>query len=650
MPGRSEHIVCCLGTSFANESVIQAAAKSAQACNGRLTAIFVERSLTLKYSDEEKTALENNIRLARSLGASIEIVQSEDVAFTISEYCRINNVTQLVLGRTNMKNRLFSWRPSLSGQLMQLLPDLDLHIIPDYTIHHPTKRRFAKKVGLKTLVPDLAKTSLMLLIATGFCFMFDKMGVDEAVIAPIYLLAVLLTAINTESWVWSAASAVLSIVLFNFLFAAPRYSLEYYNRDYFLIFAVTLVISLIAGFVGSLLHKTNVQSSLSSWRTRTLLDTSHLLQSASEPAEIIPALAQKISQVTEKDVLFLSWSKGALRDLQSFPYGSNPLFFTDSIEQDRETARKAALQNVSTGAGTSIDAECAWTFFPWATPHKLYGVVGVHFGKEIQDSMEISMIRAMILEGALVLENRIQEREVQEIRLQNQSAQLRSNMLRAISHDLRTPLTSIIGNVETLSAAAGEADPHTLRTLCSSITHSSTILSNMVENLLSAAKLDNGTMPLRLSPEMMEDVLQASVQSMHNLGTSHTLQLLPVDDILMCRMDARLIAQVVSNMIINAMQHTPDDTVVTVRAYEKEGNAVVEVADTGPGIPDEMKPRIFDLFFTGAGSVVDSTRSLGLGLYLCKAIVEAHKGTISVEDNTPNGALFSFALPLMPLE
>lgn len=646
---RSELIVCCLGTSFANENVISAAAKAAAACGGRLCAVFVEQSSSFRYSDEEKRALENNIRIARSFGASVEIIESDDVAFTLSEFCRINNATQLVLGRSNMKSRFMFWNKSLSEELMALLPDLDLHVIPDYTIHRPTRRQYAKKFRGASAASDLLKTLLMLSIATILCFFFDKMGVDEAVIAPVYLLAVLITAINTESWIWSAMSAVCSILLFNFLFAAPRFSLQYYNRDYFLIFGITLILSLIAGFVGSQLHRTNVQAAQSSWRTKTLLDTTHLLQSAATPGEIVPSLAQMISRVSDKDVLFYSWTNGTLRDLQSFPAAGNELFFKDAVEADRETALKAARQNISTGAGTSTDTDCSWTFFPWSTPHKLYGVLGVRFGHEIQDSMELSMIRSMIAEAALVLENRVQEKEVQEIRLQNQSAQLRSNMLRAISHDLRTPLTSIVGNVQTLPVVMETQDAAQIRQIVTNITKSSVVLSNMVENLLTAAKLDNGTMPLRLSPEMMEDVIGAAVQSLSGSCEDHNLVIEPVEDILMCKMDGALVAQVISNMILNAVQHTPAGTDIYVRAYEKDGQAVVEIADTGPGVRDEIKPRIFDIFFTGAGSVVDSTRSLGLGLYLCKAIVEAHQGSISVADNTPKGAVFSFCLPLMEL-
>ena len=166
-----------------------------------------------------------------------------------------------------------------------------------------------------------------------------------------------------------------------------------------------------------------------------------------------------------------------------------------------------------------------------------------------------------------------------------------------------------------------------------------------MENLLSITRLEEGRVNFNMSSQLMDEVMEEAVSHMKRKNIKHPITVEYKDEILMAKMDAKLIIQVVLNLIDNATKYTPEGTEIRITAGKKDDNLYVSVADCGVGIPDEMKERVFEMFFTGNHKIADSRRSLGLGLSLCKSIIEAHGGEITLTDNIPHGAIFSFTLP-----
>ncbi len=224
--------------------------------------------------------------------------------------------------------------------------------------------------------------------------------------------------------------------------------------------------------------------------------------------------------------------------------------------------------------------------------------------------------------------------------------EIRANLLRTISHDLRTPLTTISGNADNLLCNAGSFDEETKKQIYSDIYDDSMWLIDLVENLLYATRIEEGRMTLRTSTELLSEILEESMQHVKRKAAAHSMIVVCEDDLLLVRADAKLIVQVITNIVDNALKYTPAGSVITLTAGKANGMAEIQIADTGKGIPDEEKQKVFDKFYCGKNKIADNRRSLGLGLYLCKAIVEAHGGTIRVTDNLPKGAVFSFTLPL----
>lgn len=280
----------------------------------------------------------------------------------------------------------------------------------------------------------------------------------------------------------------------------------------------------------------------------------------------------------------------------------------------------------------------------------VYGVAGIAVNGTPLDSFENSVLLSILGECALALENIKNAKEKEEAAVLAQNEQLRANLLRAISHDLRTPLTAISGSADNLLANYKKMDDALREQTFTDIYDDSMWLINLVENLLAVTRIEGGQVNLTRSIELMDEVVSEALKHINRKSKEHTIRVTSGKDFILAHIDAKLIVQVIINLVDNAIKYTPVGSVIEIHTDQKEQWVTVSVSDNGPGIPDEQKPRIFDMFYSGANKVVDSRRSLGLGLSLCKSIVTAHGGTISVSDNQPNGTAFKFTLPAGEVE
>ena len=175
-------------------------------------------------------------------------------------------------------------------------------------------------------------------------------------------------------------------------------------------------------------------------------------------------------------------------------------------------------------------------------------------------------------------------------------------------------------------------------------------LINLVENLLSVSRLEEGRMQIHLTTELMDEVVAEALRHISRRSSAYRLDVQSGEEYLLARIDARLIVQVLINIIDNAIKYTPPGSEIRIRWRRQGDSILVSVADNGPGIPDEAKPRIFDMFYSASNAIGDSRRSMGLGLALCKSIVNAHGGEITVADQEPHGAIFTFSIPAGEVE
>ena len=272
-------------------------------------------------------------------------------------------------------------------------------------------------------------------------------------------------------------------------------------------------------------------------------------------------------------------------------------------------------------------------------------VAGIAIGSgEKPDAFEKNLMVAILDECGLAVERERIARVKQQAEETARQEALRANLLRAISHDLRTPLTSISGNAGILMERGNALDEVKKQSLYTSIYDDAMWLIALVENLLSITRMENGSVKLHIQPELLDEVFGEALSHLDRNAVRHVIAVHLEGDLLMADMDARLIVQVLINILNNAVKYTPEGSHIDLSACREGERVRISIADDGPGIPDGSKEKLFDMFYTANNARGDGRRGLGLGLALCRSIVTAHGSTITVADNPPRGSVFSFTL------
>lgn len=643
-----ERILVCLSSSPSNGKIIRTAAQMAEAFNGTLTALFVETPLAGKMGKEDQERLKENIKLAKQSGAEIETVYGDDISFQIAEFARLSGITRIVIGRSAAKKKGIFAGTSLVEKLIDHAPEMEIYIIPDSQMGPEVIRkwnRLAQKndFSLKAAVQSAG----ILFAATAAGWMFEKLKLTDANIITVYILGVLLISIVTEGWFYSFSATIASVLVFNFLFTAPRFTLRAYDRSYPFTFAVMFLAALITGSLASRLKQHAGQAARDAYRLKVLLDTNQLLQQAKGKSEILEGTAQQIVKLLKRETVIYDVKNGKLgQPLHTIPQGGEILVENETCEE--QAAVWALENNRHAGTGTDHFKQAKRQYLAIRVNSTVYGVVGIMIQKQPLDAFENSVLLSILGECALALENDKNVREKEEAAILAKNEQLRANLLRTISHDLRTPLTSISGNANNLLYNESCLDAQMRRQIYGDIYDDSMWLIDLVENLLSVTRIEEGRMQIRQSAELVDEVIREALKHTGQSRTGRTIKVEEEDELILAKMDARLIVQVLINLIGNAVKYTPQGTDITVQVKkEKTENSqvIISVCDLGDGIPDDRKERVFDMFYTGGDQVADSRRSLGLGLGLCRSIINAHGGKIWISDNIPHGAVVTFTLP-----
>ena len=651
----SERILVCVSPAPTNPRIVRAAARMAKAFRGELVALFVEGPHTQGMSEEEHSRLSANIALAEQLGAHMETVYGDDIAFQIAEFARLSGISKIVMGRTGELhgvNRALFGRKSLVEQLIAIAPNLDIYIIPDQAAPDARRRDRREHGGFRPpRGRDMALTLGLSLLATAIGTYFRHLGFADSSIISLYILTALLTAVTTTGRICTIVSSVLSVVLYNFCFVTPLFSLDSYDRSYLVTFAIMFATAMVASELTVRIADNARASAKNAFRTRVLLETNQLLQQAQGfQARARVAMSQLI-KLLRLDIVFYPASGDLLGDALYEPAGRQDRSASILTEYERAVATWTFTNNKHAGASTRTLPEAQCLYLAVRAGKEVFGVIGIALEGRSLEAFENSIVLSIVGECALALESDRAAREREEAAVLAKNEQLRANLLRSIGHDLRTPLTAISGSAAILRKSDEKLSLGQRCDLADAIYHDSLWLIDTVENLLAITRVEDGTIRLNLTSELIDEVIEAALSHVAQASRGRTVTIEHTDDILLVRIDVHLIMQVLTNLIMNAFKYTPEDSTVTVSARREGAFVVVDVADDGPGVPDCDKPHIFERFFTSSNArPVDSRRSIGLGLSLCRSIVEAHGGVIEVRDNHPHGAVFRFTLPAEEIE
>ena len=442
---------------------------------------------------------------------------------------------------------------------------------------------------------DCALTALVLALCTLTSWVFFRLDFVSSNYILTYILGVMYINVFTSGLVYGVVASLFSVMLVNYMFIDPFMQFRIRSDD-MVTAVVMLCVSLLCSSLTGRIKVQAAQSERKAYASQVLLEASRSLLGAEDPDTILRITATQLGKLLERPVCFAP-----------------------------------APEHIAPGT----------LILPPPSQTDYRSCPALHEFSTYEHNLALSILDVC----SLALEKEASNRTRREIEEAARQEQLCANLLRSISHDLRTPLTSISGNALILTEKNPLLTEEKRRELSAAIYEDANWLNHLVENLLSITRIEDGRMNLQISPQLMDEMIEEALHHVNRKSCEHTITTQYGDEILLVNVDARLIMQVVVNLVDNAIKYTPVGSVIQISTYRKDHQVVVEVADNGPGIPDRAKAQVFEMFYTGQSRIADSHRSLGLGLPLCRAILTAHGGTLTLRDNIPNGSVFSFALP-----
>ncbi len=657
----SHKIIVCVSPAPSGARILRTAAEVAKAQDSQLIALYVETPTHSAISEESSRRLDANMALAARLGARVETVYGEDVPARIAEYAHVNEADTIILGQSVLPAWKTLFQTPLSDRLSAVLPDKTLMIIPDVSARPQRTLRISQQ-SEHSLLKDAVKLVALLGVATGLGLLFQKAGLQDANIVTLYILCVTLTAVLTSSPAAGIVSAAASVVVFNYLFTEPLFYFTVYDPGYMVTFVIMFIAAFITGTLASRLKEYAQQSSKKAYRTQILLDTYRILGQEDSKGRLMEVTGGQLLKLTGRKILIYPLEGGVpgkvqvlMPDMDEF---SDPAEIRALTAQPGDEEKEIALWTIregkSAGAWTENYSKAGYLFLPVQIHGHSYGVFAIGRGRKELNSFAHSICDSIVGECALALENEYNERAQEEAAMSVKNEQLRTTLLRSISHDLRTPLTSIYGNADNLLSDSGELDEETKKQIYRDIREDSYWLNGVVENLLSVTRLENTQIKLDLEVELINDVIEEALKHTDRNTGNRQVTFVPSQEDMFAQMDASLISQVVINLVNNALKYTPDGSRIMIETGEtlppldemhSRREIVVSVSDNGNGVREEDLPNLFTLFYTGQRNVADSRRGLGLGLGVCRSIVEAHGGNIYAQNLAPHGFRIWFTLP-----
>ena len=621
-----EALLACVGPGAQGEKLVRAAARLAAQLGAPWHAVYVETPALQRLPRARREQVLRVLALAEALGARTATLASDAPAPALARYAREHNLMRLVLGRRAAPRAW--WRRDTAALLATLAPDLELvqvalptdaarpaRVVDDVE-RTPGWRAYAKSVAACAAVTAATAPLLHVLEKTN--------------VVMLLLLAVVFSALR-----WGRGPAVLaafvSVAAFDFFDVAPRFTFAVSDVQYLVTFAVMLIVALVIGQLTAGLRYQARVATLREDRVRALYELSRDLAAALMPEQIVE-IGTRVLQAE-----FAARAQFLLLD------GDDRLQADGVPDVDASLANWALAHAEAAGQGTGTLPASAMLYVPLKAPMRVRGVVALALRHPqrlaVPEQRRLLDTFASLL--AIALERIHYVDVAQRTTLQMESERLRNALLGAISHDLRTPLAALAGMADALQLTAPPLAPAHAE-IAQSLREAALRMNALVNNLLDMARLESGRIALNLQWQPLEEVVGSALRGLAALARHRVRVSLPAD-LPLLQFDAVLIERVLVNLLENAAKYTPAGSAVLVGAAASRQQVEVWVADEGPGLPPGREALIFEKFERGARE--SATPGVGLGLAICRAIVQAHGGEIRGETRPEGGARFVFTLP-----
>lgn len=489
---------------------------------------------------------------------------------------------------------------------------------------------------------QLIKQSIITIFVTSLCtlasFLFLQFNIRTENIIMIYLLGVMFIIIETKRLIWALSSSLISVIAFNYFFTEPTLSLKIYDSNYIITIIIFLIVTMIASTLVNKLQQHTIIARDNEQRTNALYEITRSYLNLSDIDQILHHHIKTLYeyQSITSVVYYRRNHKGKLRLYQdpTVPIKHAP---------DEYLANLCITHGDECGYGTNYLTETEWSYHPLRTHDELLGVYAIYHDEHVKEQHFINTLVSLMI-MALEREQLFEMQEKNRIEIEKEK--LRNHLLRSISHDLRTPLTGIAGSSSLIVENYAFLDDETILNLVRNMASDAVWLNQLVENLLNMTRIQDGKLLISKQKEVVDDIIAEAIRRCELRKGNHIITAHLPQDVVLVNMDGHLIVQVLLNFIDNAIKHTPDTSHIDIHFHLLKNKVSFEVIDDGEGFDPALKDKLFDSFVTTKLDRSDAKRGVGLGLSICKAIIEAHNGHIYAQNRTDaHGAIFGFTLP-----
>ena len=614
-------------------SIVRHAKRLADRMRAPWSAINVETARGEGDKDSAAAAL----RLAQRLGGEPVLIPGADVVETVIDYARANNVTTIVLGKTTKSGLRRLFAGSVTQRLMERAGGIDIHMVeaqPEGAVPNRAPEAVAPAPNIRPYLTSSLLVLAAIPVAMGLRSLFDVTNVPL-----VFLTAILLSA--ARDGLWPSLFASLGAVLaYNFFFLPPLYTFTIADPQNVVALFFFGIVATIASNLASRVRSQAVAARLRAKTTDDLYRFSRKLAGAVTLDDLLWATAHQIALMLRVRVVLLLPDGDTITVRAGFPP-------EDQLEEaDLAAAKWCCQKNHVAGRGSDTLPGAKWLFQPMRTGRGSVGVVGVirdEPGPLLTPDQQ-RLLDALTDQAALAIERVHLARELHLARLQAETDRLSNALLTSISHDLRTPLASIVGSASSLSSRDMTLDGPTRDSLVTTILEEAERLNRFINNLLDMTRLESGALRPRSSLVVLSDVIGAALQRAAKIVANHTMEVELAAGLPMLRLDMVLFEQVLFNLLDNAAKYAPTGTTIGLRAWKDGGFVHWQVLDEGDGLPPEDLERVFDKFYRARDA--DRRRAgTGLGLAICRGFVEAMGGTIVAANRTDrSGAVLTITL------
>jgi len=638
-------LLACVGPRAGSEHIVRSAARLAGQLGTEWHAIYVETPSLQRLPASQREQILRTLKLAADLGATTAVVSGNDIARAAVDYARSHNLSKMVLARAHPT---WPWRTPHIRRMAQYAPDIDLIEIGAAPNTGTERERPASEAEVSLALGKRRLSGYLWAagasVATALAATPLLAYVDLANIAMLFLLVVVLVAVRFGRGPSVLATCV-CVACFDFFFVPPRFTFAISDFQYLITFAVMLVVGLITGHLTAGLRFQARVASQREARSRALYEFARELSGALMTEQIFSTTERALRSAFRAHATLLLPDDQNGRLQMPVPPPGDPAASGHLSVLDIGIAQWAYDHAESAGLGTDTLPASRIFYLPLVAPMRTRGVLALEpeHRRWILIPEQRQQLDTFAALAAIALE-RVHYIEVAQNALVNmESERLRNSLLAALSHDLRTPLTSLVGLSESL---AGSRPPlsSAQQELAQALHDEALRMSTLVANLLDMARIQSGEVKFNLQWQALEEVVGSALRASALQLKGHVVRTALSPDLPLLRFDAVLIERVLCNLLENAAKYTPPGSQITVTAELRGALAQVMVYDDGPGLPAGREEAIFEKFTRGERE--SAKPGVGLGLAICRAIVEAHGGTIQAAPSPAGGAAFVLTLPL----